>query len=273
MKRVLLSLIVLLPMVASAEEVEINGLWYDVITKGQIAKVIKYKTDAYTGDVVIPETIEHNGVSCQVTEIGNQAFASCRTLTSVSIPRSITTIEASAFVNCFALKSVYISDLKAWCGIQFANAQSSPFYTKRCDLYLNGEEIKDLVIPSGVTTIEKYAFYNAKITSVTISEGVTKIADSAFDNCESLTSVTIAPSVTEIGNSAFQYCRALTAVNISDIASWCNIKFNDNPVMLAGHLYLNGEEVKNVGVPEGVTSIGNTFPNCKELTSESCPIA
>ena len=82
--------------------------------------------------------------------------------------------------------------------------------------------------------------------------------------------MTIGNSVTSIGTRAFEGCSGLTSVHISDIAAWCNIEFdgyNCNPLCYAHHLYLNGEEVKDLVIPNSVTSIGDEAFCCSGLTS------
>lgn len=112
MKKQLLLLMMMLSMAISAfaaEEVEISGLWYQVITKGKVAKVIKYKNYVqYSGDVIIPSTVEYNGVTCDVTTIVSEAFLNCGNLTSVTIGNSVTRIQPSAFENCIRLTSIMI---------------------------------------------------------------------------------------------------------------------------------------------------------------------
>ena len=99
-KQLLLIVIMLLPMVARAFTgmVEIDGINYYIVTKGQIAEVIS-KNSGYSGEIVIPETIEYEGVTCQVTAI-RSAFMGCNDLTTVSIPQSVTSIGERAFEDC-----------------------------------------------------------------------------------------------------------------------------------------------------------------------------
>lgn len=78
---------------------------------------------------------------------------------------------------------------------------------------MNGEEVKDLVIPNSVTSIRNYAFYNCSVlTSVTIPNSVTSIGDKAFYGCKGLTSVIIGNGVTSIGGFAFDGCSKLLEV-------------------------------------------------------------
>ena len=141
-----------------------------------------------------------------VTTIGQEAFFCCTGLSSVTIPNSVTTIKNSAFNQCSGLTSVHITDLASWCKIAFNVERSNPLYYAH-HLFLNDEEIKDLVIPNSVTTIKNYAFYRcSSLTSVTIPNSVTTIEERAFYGCTGLTSVTIPNSVKIIGASAFSVC-------------------------------------------------------------------
>ena len=260
-----------------------------------------------------------------VTSIAEAAFRSCSGLTSVNIPNSVTSIGDYAFYDCSGLTSVHISDLVAWCNITFAG---NPFrdLSSTLHLYLNGTEVKDLVIPNNVTTIGDNAFsgfsglttvtipnsvtsigYSAfegcsgltsvtipnsvtsigdyafegcsNLTSITIPNSVTSIGDYAFYGCSNLTSITIPNSVTSIGYGAFSYCSGLISVHISDLVAWCNITFAGDPfrdpfsdLSSTLHLYLNGTEVKDLVIPNNVTTIGdNAFYGFSGLTSVTIP--
>ena len=107
------------------------------------------------------------------------------------------------------------------------------------------------------------------VTELVIPDGVSKIKNFAFLDCSGLTSVTIPNSVTSIGDWAFCFCSGLEEVHISDLTSWCNIDFNDydsNPLYYAHNLYLNGELVTELVIPDGVSAIKNyAFFGCSEL--------
>ena len=206
-----------------------------------------------------------------VTSIGDYAFCSCSGLTSITIPNSVTSIGSSAFSVCYGLTEVNISDLSAWCKIDFSDSYSNPLrYANK--LKLNGAEIKDLVIPNDITKLKDYAFSDCDgLTSVSIGNSVTSIGNSAFYYCTGLTSVTIPNSVTSIGDMAFHNCTGLTEVNISDLSAWCKIDFSDcyaNPLIYAKKFKLNGSEIKDLVIPNDITEIKNyTFSYCSSLTS------
>ena len=105
----------------------------------------------------------------------------------------------------------------------------------------------------------------------TIPEGVKIIGDYAFSNCDGITDITIPDSVTCIGKGAFSRYKNLTNVHISDLSSWCNIEFTDslsNPLGRADNLYLNGELVTQLVIPDDVTSISDyAFYSCDSITS------
>ena len=148
-------LLLLCSVVAFAEEVSVNGIKYNVAAKTKTAEVVAGGN--YYGDIFIPATIEYNGELYNVTSIGKSAFYGCD-ITSVEIPNGITSIKEVAFYACPKLATVYISDLYAWCKIDFAGIFYTPF-----NLYLNKELLTELVIPNDVTIINRGAFTNCLI--------------------------------------------------------------------------------------------------------------
>lgn len=146
-----------------------------------------------------------------LVSIGEAAFYNCQGLTSVAIPSTVTTIETTAFLDCSGLQRVNITDLSAWCRINFASEYANPLDNPTAHhLYLNNNEITALVIPSDVTSIGSYAFWNCEyFTSVEIPSTVTSIGYGAFKGCSRLTSLTIPSSVTSIGAQALQGCTGL----------------------------------------------------------------
>lgn len=128
-------------------------------------------------------------------KLKRDAFHSYTSLTAITIPPTIKTINPYVFYGCTSLNRVNITDLSAWCGIDFktsgSDISSNPLSTAN-RLYMNGTQITNLVIPSDVTEIKPYVFFSASgFTSVVIPDSVTSIGNNAFNGCSSLTSVTV----------------------------------------------------------------------------------
>ena len=259
-------------MSVSAYSFEVDGIYYNITSESEKTVAVTYRGrycdsyDEYSGTVSIPDSVTYNGSTYIVTSIGSFAFGenyigefSC--LTSVEIPKSVTSIGGSAFYGCSGLTSVEIPNSVTRIG-------ESAF--DKCS------RLTSVVIPNNVTSIDQGVFKGcSRLTSVEIPNSVTYIGRLAFNGCSSLTSVEIPNSVTRIDISAFKDCSGLTSVNIEDVAAWCKIGFNDsqaNPLFYAKNLYLNGEKVTELVIPDGVTSIGEyAFYNCSALTSVEIP--
>lgn len=148
--------------------------------------------------VVLPEGI---------TEISCYTFRSCQKLESITIPKSLKKVDDEAFLYTFVEK-VYISDLAAWCNIEFASDNVSESPLSNCaDIYLNNKRLVNVVVPKQVTSIRSHAFYGCQnIKSVTLHDNITSIGDSAFKFCTKLKSIILPDSIKKIGDCAFAYC-------------------------------------------------------------------
>ena len=138
----------------------------------------------------------------------------------------------------------------------------------------NGEG-GDIVIPEGVRIVGEKAFAkNNTVTSVRFSEGVEKIESSAFVGCESLRRVYIPKTVNSFDSAAFMNSR-VREVHITDLAAWCDSYFSyatANPLGCGADLYLNGEIVTDLVIPDGVDNISNfAFEGCRSIRSVTIP--
>ena len=241
-----------------------------------------------------------------VTTIGRAAFWSCSALTSVIIPNSVTSVEEYVFKDCSGLVDVTIPNSVTSIGgsafngcSSLANVTIPNSVTSIGGSAFNGcSSLVDVTIPNSVTIIGASAFKDcSSLVNITIPNSVTIIDIESFSGCTGLVDVTIPSSVTRIGYGAFYGCNSLNNVHINNLSAWCNIEHNSwsNPLNYARCLYLNGElltsvtipddvkEIKNevfvgyteltsVTIPEGVTRIGNyAFQNCTGLTSVVLP--
>ena len=224
----------MLPLVASADAVEIDGIYYYLTAETKQAEVTK-NPSKYSGSVLIPEKVTYESVEYSVTSIGNEAFHnSYGGLTSVTIPNSVTTIGYRAFYNCTGLTSI--------------------------------------AIPNSVTSIGDCAFVGCSgLTSITIPNSVTSIGVQAFYHCFGLTSITIPNSVTSIEVGAFQACFGLTSIMVEESNSKYDSRDNCNAIIETDtNQLLFG--CQNTIIPNSVTSIEiSAFQECSGLTSVTIP--
>lgn len=145
--------------------------------------------------------------------IGYSAFSLCLSLDSLEVPSTLSSIAEHAFNGCSQLFHVFIDDLAAWCRIDFDTWDSTPFYLRGGHLYLDGKELIDCVIPSGITTINDYAFARCNhLRSVVLPSSVTAIGQEAFKGCTALAYLTIHQGISQIAPNAFTACDALSKV-------------------------------------------------------------
>lgn len=233
----------------------------------------------YNGnDAVVNIPSEINGTP--VTTIGNAAFRDS-SVTSVTIPASVTEIGSNAFAGCTNLTSVNYEGDWSNLTIQSGNpavqdAANAPlFYFEFIPPdntavivtnYKYNGAAADVTIPSRyqgkpVTTIGHAAFFNSAVTSVTIPDSVTSISDEAFINCPKLTNISIPNSVTYIGFSAFSSCTSLKSITLPSSLSF-----------ISGALFLGCSQLTTIHIPVSVTSIGNNaFADCPSLMTVTYP--
>lgn len=267
---------------------EIEGVYYSF--EGTEATVTYYEygsgnNNAYSGSVVIPETVIYNETTYSVTSIGFAAFSYCSGITSLTIPNSVTSIEALAFWKCSNLKSLTISssltfignsafdgchpiititvtDLSAFCSNKVLGLLPSEYSWNVHLLDKDGIEIKDYVIPNDVTSIGSSAFKHcSSISSITIPKSVTNIGDHAFMGCSGLLSIDIPNSVNSIGNSSFWGCSSLLSISIPSSVS-----------IISNGCFSGCRGLISVDIPSSVTLIGDdAFSWCSDLPSITIP--
>ena len=188
-----------------------NGIHYHIGSDGR-AEVTKI--DANTRNVDILETVTYGGKTYQVSSIGKNAFEGHSDITYLSIPSSIESIGEYAFVDCGSTMTVNIADPEAWCEMVLDNEHASPL-SSAGKVLVYDIETKNIEIPSTVTTIGKFTFYQCRsITSLSIPSNVKFIGSSAFEDCTGLTSITFNDGLEYIGGSAFEGCSGLSELTI-----------------------------------------------------------
>ena len=256
-KQLLLFFLMMLPLVASADPVIIDGIWYNLTAETKQAEVTNnpYASN-YSGSIIIPEKVTYESVEYSVTSIGELAFY-WSGITSVSIPNSVTSIGEQAFYLCESLTSITIPN-------SVTNISKKAF--ESCS------GLTSVNIPNSLKWIEKGTFAGCKnLTSITIPNSVTLIGKEAFESCSGLTSLTIPNSVTNIGDGAFRGCSGLTSITVEEGNSTFDSRDNCNAIIetSTNQLILGCQNTK---IPNSVTSIGErAFYGCSGLTSLTIP--
>lgn len=208
-----------------------------------------------------------------VTSIGYESFYKCVDLVTVNIGDGVKSIGNYAFYWCADLENVNIGK-----GVETIGEYAFAGYS-----YGNGyaNNINTLTIPDNVKTIGKYAFrYCQELEVLKIGNGVETIGAYAFEaysnSYTKLTTVYLGNNIKSIGEDAFRYHNKIEYVHINDIASYCAIDYYDFDASPLNYnitnLYLNGNIVKEINIPEGVTKIGKyVFYNCDSVTSVTIP--
>ncbi len=224
--------------------------------------------------IEIPEEI--NGKP--VTRIGNSAFQGCTSLTAITIPDSVTRIEDYTFEECTSLEKITIPNSVTDIGIYaFSSCTNLTEITLPNSIaginygtFRNCISLKEITIPDGVKGIYSKDFVGMDVCYV-----------GAFEDCTNLTKITIPNSVTSIEKDTFLGCTNLKNVYISDLESWYKIDFNDydsspycynsSPLCNGANLYVNGELLTEITIPDSMTRIGLVVSGCTSLAKITIP--
>lgn len=294
---------------AKIEEKQINGVWYKLVTTLKTGEVISPMDGSkYSGTVNIPGFIKYNGDIYEIATISEAAFMDCDELVAVNMTDSITSIGKNAFYGCTKLESVRIpagveetgkASFKGCIGLKQLIIPVGVRYIGEETFYgCKGlEEIKlpytierifpsafkyctgliSVILPNRVMVIDQSVFEGCSSLSSVVLPKVEILSGYLFSGCSSLKSIAIPNHVHTIANGVFKGCTSLEEVHITDLSAWCKIAITDdetsNPLYYARRLFLNGEEVKDLVIPEGITYVGgykscsSPFQYCSSITS------
>ena len=197
MKHLFTMLLTLVAVTASAQDFEVDGIYYNILSEDERTVEVTESPDYYAGDIYIPGKVTYDGRTYQVIAIGDNAFDFCDDLTSVEMP-SVTTIGGGAFSWCYALTSVEM-----------------PMATTISDWAFSYCYALTSVSMPSVTTIGYGAFNDCSALTLVSMPEVTTIGGGAFSDCSALTLVSM-PEVTTIGDYAFNLCSDLTSVEMPE---------------------------------------------------------
>lgn len=227
-------------------------------------KLIQYAIGKEDGSFTVP-----NGV----TSIENSAFVNCYNLTNINIPNSVIKIGNSAFNWCNGLTSIEVAPNNS-----IYSSLNGDLYDKDKTIlikYAIGKEDSSFTVPNSVIRIGDNAFEDCfDMTAISISNNVKYIGNNAFTNCYNLTNINMPNSVINIGNGVFDLCDNLTNIEVDPN--------NPNYSSLNGNLYNKdrtkliqyaiGKKDGSFTIPNSVTSLENyAFYSCRNLTSITIP--
>ena len=224
---------------------------------------IGYKAFSYcksVTDITIPNGVKSIEIPSSVTSIGKYAFYRCNSLTYIKIPNSVTSIGDGAFSKCRSLTDINVGENNKYYvsidGILYNKNKS------KIICYPQGKQDLNFSIPNSVTSIGYEVFGGcSRLTNIAIPDSVTSIGNYAFEECSNLTNITIPNSVTSIGGRAFKGCSRLT-----------NIAIPNSVTSIGYNVFCGCSSLTNIEIPNSVTSIKNgAFEECSSLTSIEIP--
>lgn len=235
--------ILCLSISASAYDIEVDGIYYNIFAASKTAKVT-YGEEHYSGNLTIPESVSYSGHNLSVVGIDDSAFADCSTMVSIHLPNTITTIGSNVFIGCTSLVSISLPDLIT--SIGYAS-------------FKNCSSLSSIKLPNSITCITPSSFEGCtSLVSIDLPSNITSIGSSAFEGCTSLVSINLPSNLVSIGDYAFSGCSSLTSIELP------------NNLTSIGEIwgpFKNCSSLLEIVLPEGVTKIPQeTFAGCSALS-------
>ncbi len=267
---------------------------------GSTVSLTRQTDDMCSGELIIPSSITHNGVTYPVTEVESWACYSTNNITYVQIPSTVTTIGMYAFNSCPKLRAIDVDpDNPNYCDVDgvLYNKAGTYLYS-----YPNARSTH-YTIPDGVIMIYYSAFQeDFDLESVTIPNSVISIRTSAFSCCSSLKSIALPSNLSVFDAGVFSSCRELKSVtfpstinkipewgfsgcvslesvvipaNVRTIADWAfedcwalkSVTINEGTRTIMQYAFKNCRSLQEITIPSTVTSIGESvFYRCTSLT-------
>lgn len=241
---------------SSAKSVEIDNISYVIDMEAGTASIEQqdYMQTMYIEEAIIPEKISYKGKEYTVVALEDKAFYGCGNMTKVVLPNTVSRVGKKCFRDCSKLVDVTLPEnLPALSETMFDGCES----------------LREIKLPQGITSIPSFCFSKCgNLRSIVIPEGVTDIMSQAFQYNYQLKDITI-PSTLKNCESDFD-CNDVR-VHISDFDSFARINHVYPPFPGMNNtfqLYLDGELLENIKLPEGVVST-DMFSHCSSMVSIS----
>ena len=215
----------LVSQIASASDFKAGGVFYNILSENTVEVTCdndpEWDKTTYSGSLIIPPTVTDGDNTYYVIAIGEGAFRSCRSLTSIELPNTIETIKKNAFIQCDKLSSISLSSSIISIGDQaFYNCEAIesidlPDKTKTIGVsaFWGCSNLKKIKLPNELRTISSWLFLGCiSLKSIELPKAITSIQKSAFSGCSKLSSLELPNSITYIGAEAFQGCSNLTNI-------------------------------------------------------------
>ena len=254
-RTIVLFILALISLLMKAETIEVGGVYYKVSDKRCVEVVSS--SHKYMGDITIPETIRHNGITYKVVGIGEDAFYECYDLKSISLPNSITYVSKQAFRLCKGLNSISLPDNITEIGER---------------AFLDCDNICFLKLPNKLKIIRDGAFGGCKkIESITLPESLFEICRGAFYHCENVKSLFVPKNVQYIGYRAFRGCCSLQKISVDSLNTQYDSR-NDCNAIIESNTNILVTGCMNTIIPTDIVSIGESaFDGCSGLSSIDIP--
>ena len=273
-KRTIISIILLLVYTINAYSSEEDGILYYVEGDNIVSVVGKRGQMSFLN---IPERVQLGSKTYTVVEIAETAFKNCTDIVSVSIPKTIRFVGLDAFEGCTSLEKVIVSDIAAFCNIEFEKADDSygnPLGLAHHLYKDENTEYTELVIPETVKSIPWWQFEGCySFTSIVLPNTVTSIGSGAFSGCKNVKSIVLGNSLTIIPPFAFRDCSSLENFEIPNSIQKIGLAAFKGCVKLSSLVLpssLTSFEYTEHGYGE---SNGGAFENCSHLSYVRSDIA
>lgn len=280
----------ILSVTGNAYDFEKNGFYYNITSIQNLTVELTCGDVKYSGDIVVPDSVDYSNKSFVVTRLGDYVFQGCGEITSIVIPHSVTTTGAYTFSGCSNLKTLTIpysiteigkstacSDYGRYCfsgcynleNLIFEEGSTATLYLHPNDWYTGscrpfvGCRLKSLYIGRNIECYSRdhadwcNPFYGqSSLTEIHFGESVTTIISRMFQSCTSLEHIDIPSNIKYIGAYAFLDCTKLN-----------DIIFQEGLLSIGNNAFKNCKSIKKVTIPCTITDINSeAFLNCTSIT-------